>query len=229
MHLAKRQALISKYHLPTKPKNKEEKQAVLNAINQREKQPVFGLNDGHNICLLSLPNPFDSKIIADEFLAHSRQDLFLPTMVSDCGYEYFDWEQKTGWLHSTNNHSKGQFKTADGLSSNRIEGNFRWLEGKRSYMYVHYSKRLTQLYLNEFAFRHNLRKESVLNKLTEAFNHIHCRFSTKDISTYDPLYRFKRTKLPKYKDYGYIEETFKLGIVTEIKDGSLVWRATDFR
>lgn len=58
MHLAKRQALIEKYHLPKKPRNKSEKQAILNAINAREKQPVYCMNDGQKMCLLALPNPF---------------------------------------------------------------------------------------------------------------------------------------------------------------------------
>lgn len=114
MHLAKRQELISKFNLPTKPKSKEEKQAVLNAINARTKQPVFNMNDGDKICLLELPNPFTNEIIKEEFLSHSRQDMICPVMVSDCGNEYRDWYNQTGWYHETNNHSKGQFISQNG-------------------------------------------------------------------------------------------------------------------
>lgn len=91
-------------------------------------------------------------------------------MVSDCGYEYYEWEKNTGWLHSTNNHSKGQYLTEDGRSSNRVEGNFRWLEGRRSYVHVHYSHRLTQLYLNEIAFKHNHRNEDIMTKWKKLSN-----------------------------------------------------------
>lgn len=228
MHLAKRQELIAKFNLPTKPKSKEEKQAVLNAINARTKQPVFNMNDGDKICLLELPNPFTNEIIREEFMSHSRQDMICPVMVSDCGNEYKDWTYLTGWVHETNNHSKGQFITKNGYSSNRVEGNFRWLEGKRSFTYVHYSHRLTQLYLNEFAFKHNNRKLNINDKLSEAFKYIHCKFDSKDIKQYDPIERFYG-KYPNHKDYSNIRDIFKTGLIKEFKDGGLVWRIEDFR
>lgn len=230
MHLAKRQSLIAKYNLPTKPKNKEERQAVLNAINAREKQPVYGMNDGNKIVLLALPNPFSARLIREQFMRHSTpSDVFEEPkyMVSDCGYEYYDWANQTGWLHSTNNHSKGKFVTDDGRSSNRIEGNFRWIESKRSYVNVHYSHRLTQLYLNEVAFRHNHRNDSIEHKLEEAFKCIHCRFDKEDLKDYDPIKKFNSRK--KHKDFGYIVELLKNGLIEEIKESGLVWRAKDFR
>lgn len=63
--------------------------------------------------------------------------------------------------------------------------------------------------------------------LEEAFKRIHCRFDKKGLKDYNPIKKFNSRK--KHKDFGYIVELLKGGLIEEIREGGLVWRASDFR
>lgn len=63
--------------------------------------------------------------------------------------------------------------------------------------------------------------------MEEAFKLIHCKFNITDIMQYDPFKRFNSKA--EHKDYSYIKTVFSYGMISEVNDGSLVWRASDFR
>lgn len=151
------------------------------------KQPVYGLNDGKKIVLQAMPNNFSSKNITDSFQEHVSSAV---SVVSDQSALYQDWEQKTGSPIETNNHSKRVFKTKSGLTSNRIEGTFSHLKRRDKFVYVHYTKEHTQLYLNEMAFVWNHRGEDIMTKLRAAFRLIETTTTKKDLIKYDERTRW---------------------------------------
>ncbi|MCE2687190.1 MAG: transposase [Rickettsiales bacterium] len=56
------------------------------------------------------------------------------------------------------NNSKGQYKKGDNAHTNSIEGFWSNLKRGVYWIYYHVSKKHSQLYVNEFAFRYNNRK-----------------------------------------------------------------------
>ncbi len=67
------------------------------------------------------------------------------------------------------NHGKGQYKSADGYSSNPIENHFSHLRRTWHGTYQWFSKKYIQGYLDEFAFRYNYRNMKLIDKFSAAF------------------------------------------------------------
>ena len=62
-------------------------------------------------------------------------------------YKFFDGR------HSVNNHSRSEYKSEDGFTTNRTEGVFSHLKRMIRGVYQHFSKSNIIQYLNEFAWR----------------------------------------------------------------------------
>lgn len=146
------------------------------------KQPVFGMNDGKRIVLQALPNNFIGTDLSESFKRHISGPV---TTVSDQSPLYSDWEARTGCPIETNNHSERVFRTSSGRTSNRIEGTFSHLKRRDKFVYVHYEKKHTQLYLNEMAFIWNNRDKDIMGRLEEAFKYIHIRTTRAELLKYD--------------------------------------------
>jgi len=151
------------------------------------KQPVYGMNDGKHIVLQALPNNFVSKNLSDSFQEHVTG---ISTVVSDQSSLYQDWEAKTGCPIETNNHSERVYKTRSGLTSNRIEGTFSHLKRRDKFVYVHYNKEHTQLYLNEMTFIWNHRTDDLMTKFKAAFKLIETTTTRKQLISYDERNRW---------------------------------------
>lgn len=220
--LSKRQALIEKFNLPRKTPTVKEKCALGNAINARIKKGCFGITDGSICVLKQVPTPIHQEDIVKVYKKHvSSHGL----AVADKSQLYKDWKKLTGRELHTNNHSKRQFTSDNGTSSNMIENVFSWLERTNIFVQVHYSRAYTQLYLNEFAFRYNTRKMSVNERLTA--------FIRKCSRPYDRgLLRHlneQENKLYREKEFFNPEELFsKYWYMREYREGGLVYRREDY-
>lgn len=221
--LSKRQALIEKFNLPRRPRCVSEKIALGNAINARTKRGCFGITDGKLCILKQVATPIRQSDIIDIYTKHVSPN---GLAVADCSYLYKDWEKLTGRELHTNNHSKRQFIADNGTSSNMIENVFSWLERTNSCTYVHYSRKYTQLYLNEFAFRYNTRKMSIQDKMT--------KFIEKCLRRYDRDILVKlnsmENELYRTKDFFNPDEFFKKhrGLIKQYSEGGLVYRLEDY-
>lgn len=110
------------------------------------KQHILGMIDEEGKTkLLHLPNPITKECVK---LVLSRESI--TTLICDESKLYED----IGIPVSTNNHSKHQWLTSSGKSSNAIENRFSWLKNKLRYN-THTSEKYLQLYLNQFAFQFN--------------------------------------------------------------------------
>jgi transposase-like protein len=222
--LRKRQQLIARFHLPYAPKTVREKIALGNAINVRTKKAAFGITDGDKVVLMQVPTPIKQDDLIEVYRKHVAPG---GLAVSDNSLLYKDWDKLTGRELHTNNHSKGQYLADNGTSSNMIENVFSWLERTNTFVQVHYSRKYTQLYLNEFAFRYNTRKMTVQERMTIAMQKCLQRY---DRTTLSRLNNMEDT-LYREKDFFNPYEFFKTyyGIITEYSEGGLVYRAEDYR
>lgn len=223
MPLSKRQFLIKQYKLPQRPKTTKEKIAIANTVNARYKQPVLGMNDGKKLILRAIPNPVYREDVVTVFNKHSQ---LFGTSVSDCSKLYKDWSEDTGYTMTYNNHSKGQFVSEDGSSSNRIEGSFS--QFKRNFLYNHCftSKRLIQLYLDEFCFRWNNRHLSIADQMKQALLHCHQVITRSVLVNYNSLDEFPIRTADWFDPYEYFKE---LGyLIDKIEVGGVVYRREEF-
>lgn len=223
MPLSKRQLLLKQYKLPQHHKTTKEKLAIAHSVNARYKQPVLGMNDGKKLILRAIPNPVYREDIVKVFNQHSN---LFGTSVSDCSPLYKDWDRDTGYIMSYNNHSKGQFVSTDGSSSNRIEGSFS--QFKRNLLYNHgfTSKRLIQLYLDEFCFRWNNRELSIADQMKQALLNCHRVLPRRSLVNYNSLDEFPIRHNSWFDPTIYFKE---LGyLVDRIEVGGVVYRREEF-
>lgn len=122
--------------------------AIMN-LNKLLKYPVLGMNDGEHIVLRVMPNPIMKEDIEGVWREVVKEG---STLVSDESKLYEGWNGR----RFVNNHSKNQYKTSEGYSSNKVENTFSWLS--RGYLrFVHCKHKYLQFYLNEFVYRYNTR------------------------------------------------------------------------
>ena len=148
------------------------------------KRPVYGGNDKQHIFLEQMPSHFDSNDLKQSFDRHSEN---VTTCISDDSKLYNDW----GTPLEVNSHSKKQYQTKNGLSSNSIEGVFSHL---RTFMraHIHCKEKYLQLYLNWFVFKWNHRKQSyqeMFGALVDCLAKGTCRY--KDVLEYDALKKYR--------------------------------------
>lgn len=159
--LRKQQAIADKY-IPIEfqcgplPKN------VFLKVNADIHTPIIGMNDGTNVILKVLPKGFDKTDIQDIFNAHATN---INMCVSDNSKLYDDWA--VPFEHS--NHSKRQYTTASGYSSNNVEGLFSHLKRALKHNQVHISRKYMQLYLDEMSFRWRHRLDTIHIKMGNSF------------------------------------------------------------
>jgi len=102
-----------------------------------------------------------SKVMTDEFRAYNGLADF--------------------YFHSTIDHSKGEYVVSGSIHTNTIEG--FWSLMKRSIVgiYHHISKKHIDLYLNEFTYRYNTRKETSENRFNLVLNNCNGRLKYADL------------------------------------------------
>ena len=159
------------------------------------KQPVFGMNDGHNIILRALPNRFDSQDLLQLVKQHTGT---VDHLISDQSKLYTEMSNIYKVIQM--NHSQRQFKNGD-YSSNRIEGTFSHIKRRIRCHYVRPDKKYIQLYLNEFCFRWNHRNNDSMVRLAHIMK-LCCtggRVTYKDIDNYNWIDSFKQRKPKRYE------------------------------
>lgn len=185
MHYDRKQRLIKQYRLNYYKPNTTAKQRRLTEIfqlNDKLKQPVFGMNDGTNIVLYATPNPIKQKYI--RIVINNHADVWRKE-----NNTMFICDES--WLYSylsnkeVNIHKKNQYVTESGYTSNPIENTFSWYKrGFNNLTHCVYH----QLYLNEFVFRKNTRYMSHTDRFKEALKYTLGKTITyKDIRAYREL------------------------------------------
>lgn len=203
MCLSKRQFLLDKYMLPRHPKNTKEKMSIAQKVNSLYKTPVLGMNNKEKMVLHILPNPVHQDDVLKLFEKHSVKG---STTVSDYGSLYDDWTLLTGSPISQNNHSKGQFISEDGKSSNRIEGSFSQWKRQSLDKYCSISPKYLQLYLDEHCFRFNNRRLSILDKIEKALQKCHQTISRDTLMMRNGLDIFPIRQQEIFNPHAFFEE-----------------------
>lgn len=222
MCLAKRQYLLDKFMLPKNPKNPKEKMSIAQRVNALYKTPVLGMNNGDKLILHILPNPIEQDDVVMMFKRHAGKDVYT---VSDCGALYDNWNLLTGSNISQNNHSKSQFTTVDGRSSNRIEGAFAQWKRQSLDKYCSISSKYLQLYLDEHCFRFNNRNLTILEKIEKALAKCHQIVTEDTLKAHNGLDIFPIRKKDIFNPYeffkqygGAVKQTTYAGVVYRIEE-----------
>jgi len=135
---------------------------VFRKVNSDIHTPIIGMNDGMNVILKVLPKGFEKTDIQEIFNNHSKE---VTCCVSDSSPLYDDWA--IPFEHC--NHSKRQYSTQSGYSSNNVEGLFSHLKRALRHNQVHISRKYMQLYLDEMSFRWRHRLDSIHIKMSNSF------------------------------------------------------------
>lgn len=211
-HYSRKWDLLRKGHYIKGDEKRYSREAIF-ALNSDLKQPVFGMNDGKQIVLYATPNPVKSQYIKYIYNKHARTGSIV---VSDESMLYNGWK---GEIY-TNNHHNNQYKTNNGLTSNRIENTFSWY--KRGFIRLTHCK-YHQFYLNEFAFRYNHRDMSTEDVFREMITGtIGKHITYKDIRSYKP---YKGFKIVKKRDLSMdaIKELLQSGCVERIEQNHRIY------
>ena len=198
--LRQQQAIIDQF-LPKPFRTGSLPKSAYFKINSEIHTPIIGMNDGLNVILQVLPKGFSKTDIQDIFKAHTDNNVDM--CVSDSSPLYNDW----GIPFEHSNHSKRQYTTASGYSSNNVEGLFSHLKRALRHNQVHISKRYMQLYLDEMAFRWRHRLDTIRIKMKDSFRSIHQK------PTLD-----KVAELPdkrELSDIEFVRDCFSLGGLIE--------------
>lgn len=202
--LRKQQAIADKY-IPIEFQHGPLPKETFFKINSEIHTPIIGMNDGTNVVLKVLPKGFDKTDIQDIFNSHSSD---VTCCVSDSSKLYNDWA--VPFEHS--NHSKRQYTTASGYSSNNVEGLFSHLKRALRHNQVHISEKYMQLYLDEMSFRWRHRLDTIHVKMLDSFNNS----------------QQKPTKIPNPKpltnpDIEFVKECFRMGFVESVECHGIVY------
>ena len=194
--LRKQQAIADKY-IPREFQHGSLPKSTFLKINSDIHTPIIGMNDGSSVVLKVLPRGFSKTDIQDIFNSHSSD---VTCCVSDSSKLYDDWS--VPFEHS--NHSKRQYSTASGYSSNNVEGLFSHLKRALRHNQVHISDKYMQLYLDEMSFRWRHRLDTIHIKMLDSFNNS----------------QHKPTKIPNPKpmtnpDIEFVKECFAFGSFVE--------------
>ena len=163
--------------------------------------PVFGENDGEHIWLQQLPSRFDSDDLKEIF---ERTCTDVTLCVSDDPPLYNGWKVPL----EINCHSKKQYRTPNGHSSNAIEGVFAHLRRRIEAVHIHCAEKYLQLYLNWFSFTWNYRKQSLLERLAALMRYISSRICPfRNVLAYDALAKYReRDRLREESDRQYAKK-----------------------
>ena len=198
-------------------------------LNQRLKQPVYGMNDGSKIVLYAIPNPIAKEYLHQIFKKHVVGD---SVTISDESGLYYNWEKITGSKLYTNNHHNNQYNTEDGLTSNAIENTFSWFKRGFNGRITHC--KYTQLYLNEFVFRYNTRHLGHTERFRIMLGETIGKYVTyKQIKAYNQFGEYK-IKKKRYRHIYTREEIRRLfdecgWALESFTIGKTTYRREDFR
>ena len=160
--LRKQQAIADKY-IPREFQHGLLPKSAFLKINSEIHTPIIGMNDGTSVVLKVLPRGFSKTDIQDIFTAHASN---VTCCVSDSSPLYNDWT--VPFEHA--NHSKRQYSTESGYSSNNVEGLFSHLKRALRHNQVHISEKYMQLYLDEMSFRWRHRLDTIHVKMLDTFS-----------------------------------------------------------
>ena len=110
------------------------------------------------------------------YLEHPIGDLLLNRLKSrDNGILHITTDQSPlynsfPYPRSVCNHTKNQYRSDDGYSSNPIENHFTHLRRMWYGIYQWFSRKYCQGYLNEFCFRYNHRRLKLVEKFQALFS-----------------------------------------------------------
>lgn len=179
-----------------------------------DKRPVYGGNDGQHIFLEQMCYHFDSDDLKRSFEQHTNN---VTICISDDSALYNNWHTPL----EVNSHSKKQYRTENGLSSNAIEGTFSHLR-TFSRAHIHCKEKYLQLYLNWFTFKWNHRKLSyndMFGALVECLAKGVCRY--RDIRQYDALEQYrereKQLKQAVQKQLQTLKEVLQTGVFQTVE------------
>lgn len=224
MHYSKKWRLLREGHYIHGEETRYSKEALF-SLNSDLKQPVFGINDGKNIVLIAIPEK------KQEYLHQIYREHVRTGSVSVCDESrlYNDWEKHTGCTIHVNNHSKNQYKTEEGYSSNKIENTFSWFKRGFSARITHC--KYYQLYLNEFVFRYNTRKMTTKERFNVAVEGtIGHHVTLKQIRQYNQFAKFYISKKKHAGDLSMddIRSLFEWGCVESFIQNGRVYTKKDF-
>lgn len=152
------------------------KRQILAASSDYKQHIICMIDSNETTKLLHLPNPITKECIR---VVLGRESI--TSLVCDESKLY----EGIGYPIETNNHSRHQWLTATGKSSNAVENRFSWLKRKIKYN-THTSEKYLQLYLNQFAWQNNVKHMSKEDKFYNLLNIVlHKRVTLKALCKFD--------------------------------------------
>lgn len=225
-HYSRKLALLRSRHLLSEDSRDYGKDAIF-TLNQELKTPVFGMTNGDKVVFHVCPNPIKKEHIRKLYKRYCNKGC---VGVADESKLYNDW---VGEIY-TNNHHNNQYVSSNGYTSNAIENRFSWF--KRGFESRITHCKYTQLYLNEFCFRYNMRNNSTEDIFSELVNStIGKRITYHSIREYNPIdeVESKATRLKKEikerKMMKAIKEALTYGYVTSFTYKHRVYTLEDFK
>lgn len=153
------------------------KTQILAASSDYKQHIISMIDEEGTTKLLHLPNPITKECIKYVL----RREIGITSLVCDESKLY----ENCGLPIETNNHSKHQWLTTTGKSSNAVENRFSWTKRKIKYN-THTSEKYLQLYLNQFAWQNNVKymsKEDKFNNLLKIV--IHKKITLKELFSFN--------------------------------------------
>lgn len=164
--------------LPTQ--KKYTKTQILRASSDYKQHVIAMIDEEGKTKLLHLPNPITKECIKYVL----KREIGITGLVCDESKLY----ENCGLPIETNNHSRHQWLTATGKSSNAVENRFSNIKRKIQYN-THTSEKYLQLHLNYFAWQVNYSGKSVEDK----FNSLMVAICKKKVTNND-LFNFDYKK-----------------------------------
>lgn len=125
------------------------------AADKGKKTPVFGMVErGGNVVALTVENAAASSL-----MPHMRKRVLPDSTVYTDEWGGYNDAEKSGYQHRRINHSEGVYVVGD-VYTNTIEGFWSLVKSGIRGSHHAVSAKYLQGYLNEYAWRYNLRKDS---------------------------------------------------------------------
>lgn len=223
MHLRRKLGLLEDRKL-IRHGERYTKEAIY-TLNSEIKQHVYGLTNGDKVVLHVCPNPIKSEYL------HTLHKMYCESgciTVSDDSALYRGWEDVIGPIKK-NCHSKHQYVTEDGYSSNPIENMFSWLE--RGYAARMTHSKYTQIYLQEYCFRKNTRNMTTEEKFRMVLEGTIGNYITyKDIKEYNPWIWLPRDIQAEKdaREMAVMKELFEHGLIESAEYKHRTYHREDF-
>lgn len=183
------------------------KTQILRASSDYKQHVISMVDEEGKTKILHLPNPITKECVR---YILNRED-GITGLVCDESKLY----ENCGLPISTNNHSKHQWLTATGKSSNAVENRFSWTKRKIN-INTHTSDKYLQLYLNYFAWQFNNKYRNREDKFYSILNIIqNKRITNKELFNYNYKKEFPKSRREKeYEEMKYLQSILgDIGVV----------------